>query len=599
MLAHIVYKSRCRTGTSLRELEALRERFAHNNRAHDITGVLLCDGVYFLQVLEGKRLALEKLYQKIVGDARHDEVTTLLSSPVPRRIFSGLGMHLITTRPGHWVDPGELEPLFQEGIAGSLDDRTHAILRAFTSGRWRERAVPRLQPSASVGEALDQLLFPRVVSYDNEAAVFAFQPIVNPVTRRITAVEALMRGPAGETPHLMMQRLGGQERHRFDFQSKASAFSLARRLGIRWPLSINLLPSSLLAVEDAAEVLLTEARRHGFGPKDFIVEITEEEAISNPTPFLQATDALRVAGIGIAIDDFGAGFAGLSLLASFQPDRLKIDMSLVRNVDRDGPRQAILRAIVDCCVSLGIRLVCEGVETEAELNWLLKHEIHDFQGYLFARPMLAGIPQVCWPTLGSQQPAAMAPVEPTHVHGRDNVKVPNHALVDAAVADPARLRAVRALGWLDTPPEAELDRLTAVAARLTRAPVVFLSLVDELRDFYKAACGLGEPLASRRQLEGRTFCHYALLSDGPLVLEDVAAQDVFRDVPTVQILGVRAYAGVPLVLATGEVVGSFCAVDFEPRRWSQHDITVLSEMAHAVLREIELQALQKQLRLPA
>ena len=58
MLAHIVYKSRCRTGTSLRELEALRERFAHNNRAHDITGVLLCDGVYFLQVRPDKRYRL-------------------------------------------------------------------------------------------------------------------------------------------------------------------------------------------------------------------------------------------------------------------------------------------------------------------------------------------------------------------------------------------------------------------------------------------------------------------------------------------------------------------------------------------------------------
>ena len=272
MLAHIVYKSRCRTGTTEAELEALRERFAAHNRAHEITGVLLCDGVYFLQVLEGKRLAVEKLYQRIVGDPRHDEVTTLLSSPVPRRIFAGSGMHLITTRPGHWVDPGELSPLFQEGIEGSIEDRTHAILRAFTSGRWRERTVPRLQAVPGVGAVLEEGVFPRVVPYQDEAAVFAFQPIVNPITRRITAVEALMRGHAGEAPHLVMKRFGGHERHLFDFHSKASAFSLARRLGIRWPLSVNLLPSSLLAVPDAAEVLLTEARRHGFGPKDFIVE---------------------------------------------------------------------------------------------------------------------------------------------------------------------------------------------------------------------------------------------------------------------------------------------------------------------------------------
>jgi GAF domain-containing protein len=91
-------------------------------------------------------------------------------------------------------------------------------------------------------------------------------------------------------------------------------------------------------------------------------------------------------------------------------------------------------------------------------------------------------------------------------------------------------------------------------------------------------------------LEGRTYCHYALLSGGPLILEDVAAQDVFRDVPTVQTLGVRAYIGVPLVLRGGCVVGSFCAIDFEPRRWTEDDITVLTEMAQSALREFEFKA---------
>ena len=113
-------------------------------------------------------------------------------------------------------------------------------------------------------------------------------------------------------------------------------------------------------------------------------------------------------------------------------------------------------------------------------------------------------------------------------------------------------------------------------------------MVDEARDFYLASSGFGEPLATSREMEGRTFCHYALLSDGPLILEDVTAQEVFREVPSVQTLGVRAYIGVPLVLENGSVVGSFCAIDFVPRRWTDDDVLMLSELANSAIREFKL-----------
>jgi len=165
---------------------------------------------------------------------------------------------------------------------------------------------------------------------------------------------------------------------------------------------------------------------------------------------------------------------------------------------------------------------------------------------------------------------------------------PDPDAVASAIADPQRLAAVQRTGLLDTPPEESFDRLTRLAAKLTGAPVSFLSLVDRERDFYKSAHGFGEPLASTREIEGRTFCHYALVGDQPLVLEDVTRLPVFRDVPTVQSLGVRAYAGVPLVTQDGQVLGSFCAIDFKARPWSAQDIEVLSELAQSALREIEL-----------
>lgn len=168
------------------------------------------------------------------------------------------------------------------------------------------------------------------------------------------------------------------------------------------------------------------------------------------------------------------------------------------------------------------------------------------------------------------------------------------ALVQAALVNPQRLAALYSTGLLDTPPEESFDRLTRLAAKLTGAPVTFVSLVDAGRDFYKSTFGMGEPLCSTRELSGRTFCHYAMASGSALVLEDVTQLPVFRDVPTVKSLGVRAYAGIPLTTEHGEVLGSFCAVDFEPKQWSERDIEVLVELAHSAMREIRLRkALQQ------
>ncbi|ART59176.1 GGDEF domain-containing protein [Acidovorax carolinensis] len=158
------------------------------------------------------------------------------------------------------------------------------------------------------------------------------------------------------------------------------------------------------------------------------------------------------------------------------------------------------------------------------------------------------------------------------------------AQIQAALTDPRRLAAVRDTGLLDTPPEEVFDRLTRLAAKLTGAPVTFVSLLDADRDFYKSAYGLG----TTRQLSGRTFCHYPLVSGQALILEDVTQLPVFRDVPTVNSLGIRAYAGIPLRTESGEVLGSFCAVDFKPKQWTEQDVEIISELAHSAMREIRL-----------
>ena len=158
-----------------------------------------------------------------------------------------------------------------------------------------------------------------------------------------------------------------------------------------------------------------------------------------------------------------------------------------------------------------------------------------------------------------------------------------------AVRDERRLAVVHATGLLDSEVEEAFDRLTRLAVRLVKIPAAFVSLVDENRDFYKSACGFGEPLASSRQLEGPTFCHFTIQSAEPLIIPDTRADPVYRDVPTVQSLGVAAYVGIPIVI-NGQVIGAFCSIDVVPHQWTDDEVDVLKELAAVAVSEISLRA---------
>lgn len=158
----------------------------------------------------------------------------------------------------------------------------------------------------------------------------------------------------------------------------------------------------------------------------------------------------------------------------------------------------------------------------------------------------------------------------------------------AALTSPRRLAALRATGLLDSPVISGFDRLTRIGAQLLDVRTTFISLVEDHRDFYLSHCGFGEPLASARQLTGQTFCHFTIEGEVPLVIPDTRADPMYRNVPTVESLGVAAYLGAPLVLLSGEVIGAFCAVDMVPRAWTEAQIQNAREMASLVVSEIEL-----------
>lgn len=226
---------------------------------------------------------------------------------------------------------------------------------------------------------------------------FAFQPIVDATARTIISYEALIRGPHGEPAASVCGRVPAEDIHRFDADGRAVAIETAAKLGIACDLNLNFLPQGLLVSRDSLDSTLEAAARHGLPNGSLVIEITEGEIIHDHTQFAQIINEYRARGIKVAIDDFGAGYSGLNLLAEFQPDQIKIDMVLARGIDGNGPRQAIVRAIIAVCRDLGIDVIAEGIETLGEFRWFEDEGVRLFQGYLFAKPAFESLPTIEYP----------------------------------------------------------------------------------------------------------------------------------------------------------------------------------------------------------
>lgn len=217
----------------------------------------------------------------------------------------------------------------------------------------------------------------------------AFHPIVDISNGRVWAYEALVRGLNGESAADILAHVTEKTRYTFDQACRVKAIELAgARLADREArLSINFLPNAVYEPRACIRASLAAAARSGFDPRRLMFEFTENERLD----FDHVSNILkqyREMGFITAIDDFGAGFSGLGLLANFPPDLIKLDMDLVRDIATSGNRQIIVKHIVDMARALGIEVIAEGVETAEELAWLQGSGITLYQGYLFAKPSL-------------------------------------------------------------------------------------------------------------------------------------------------------------------------------------------------------------------
>jgi len=224
----------------------------------------------------------------------------------------------------------------------------------------------------------------------------AFQPIVNIRDQTIFAFEALVRGPEGQSASSVLAKVDSRNIYAFDQSCRVRAIETSAQLGLvesGAALSINFFPGAVYRPETCIRATLAAAHRVMFPTDRLVFEVTEGEKIVDRRHLKGILEEYRRNLFRSAIDDFGAGYAGLNLLAEFQPDIIKIDLELVRDIDTKPVGRTIVAAVVKLCRDLNIKVIAEGVETGAELAVLDAMGIDLFQGYLFAKPGFNSLPK--------------------------------------------------------------------------------------------------------------------------------------------------------------------------------------------------------------
>lgn len=283
MLTTIIYRSHLRDDAPLCAIEDMVMAANLKNRRSDVTGILLFNGQHFFQLLEGPEEQVKEIYRCICNDSRHYNIVELMCDYAPARRFGKVGMELFDLQKHERAEV--LQAVLNQGTSKfqlTYDDRALQFFRTFVLAT--EKSTYFEIPSADFWDFITD----KSCTTLNEAELasntdytFAFQPIIDPMSQRVIALEALIRGKDGETPAAYFDKLSTEEMYTADLESKKTAFAMASALNLgEKMLSVNLLPMTLVNRPDAVNFLIHEIAENGLVPEQIIVEFTESEVIS-------------------------------------------------------------------------------------------------------------------------------------------------------------------------------------------------------------------------------------------------------------------------------------------------------------------------------
>lgn len=385
-LIHIMYSSAATSQFGSDELLALLGSSRSKNASRNISGMLLHIEGSFLQVIEGNESDIDALFETISEDPRHGNIVTIVRESIPRRAFSDWSMGFAdisredVERTSGWNDFMS-NP---DAVHALVPGRAQKLLKAFKDGRWRSKA-PRPAPSAPIVEKTA----PDTASLDGMGV--AFQPIISASQRSVVAYEAL-------TWDIRMQRettvadQGAEVLGAIEEDARKLAMLISAQPDADFGININVRPMSTEDAVSKMQSIIDEANAQNLHNRSITLELNQDYLNSDLNSIVTIVQDCKENGLKICLDEFGAGRSGLNQMEMSQPNSIALNSQLVRDIDTNGTKQAIVRGLVQTCDDLGIDIIAKHVETQREFDWLVSEGIDMFQGGFFGNPKLNEFP---------------------------------------------------------------------------------------------------------------------------------------------------------------------------------------------------------------
>lgn len=275
MLTTLIYRSHIRDDEPVKKIEEMVSIANRRNMQSDVTGILLFNGSHFFQLLEGPEEQVKMIYRAICQDPRHYNIVELLCDYAPARRFGKAGMELFDLRLHERDDV--LQAVFDKGTSKfqlTYDDRALQFFRTFVLATEQSTyfEIPAEDSWLFIADGSDKELDSCALSPTINDH-FAFHPIVDPLSRRIIAFEAIVQKNEDSPSAIAVGQRKDGEIYTADLKSKALAFTMAHALELGDKMiSINLLPMTLVNEPDAVSFLLNEIKANALVPEQIIVE---------------------------------------------------------------------------------------------------------------------------------------------------------------------------------------------------------------------------------------------------------------------------------------------------------------------------------------
>ncbi len=225
---------------------------------------------------------------------------------------------------------------------------------------------------------------------DNKLIETVFQPIVSLRDASVFGYEALSRGPEGSEMYYPSVLFDCAEKYEktweLELLCRIKAIETVYRLKTKFLLFLNVNPKIIHDKKFKEGFTKEYLTQHGLDPENVVFEITEKAVISNMPEFIGTINHYKNQSYRIAVDDAGAGYSGLNMISDIHPHFIKLDMNLVRGIDKDTTKQSLIKSFTEFASLTNTFLIAEGIETKDELLKLIEIGVHYGQGFFLQRP---------------------------------------------------------------------------------------------------------------------------------------------------------------------------------------------------------------------